>query len=133
VGGSRPDCHAGNGTGGRASEADWPFGRRIRGLPPLDRSKSQDIEFINVAQKLMMPGGWSEGPMDQSAKEAMDFALEQLHTTGKLEWIISVKQQVVSGMNYEIAFELDNKTRWNALVYRNLAGEFTLTKLSKRP
>ncbi|MFN9636540.1 MAG: cystatin domain-containing protein [Synechococcaceae cyanobacterium] len=80
-----------------------------------------------------MPGGWSEGPMDQSAKEAMDFALEQLHTTGKLEWIISVKQQVVSGMNYEIAFELDNKTRWNALVYRNLAGEFTLTKLSKRP
>jgi hypothetical protein len=42
-----------------------------------------------------------------------------------------VKKQVVKGMNYDITFELDNNTAWNAVVYRDLSGEFSITSTSK--
>lgn len=99
---------------------------------PLDREKSQDIENVVVPnKKAMISGGWSEGEVDQATEDAVAFVLSRMNTSGKLKRIIQVKRQVVKGINYDITFELDNNTVWNALVYRNLSGEFSIIKTSK--
>jgi hypothetical protein len=99
---------------------------------PLDRVKSQDIEEV-IAPKggKMIAGGWSEGEIDQTTEDAVAFVLSRMNTSGKLKRIVQVKKQVVKGMNYDITFELDNNTVWNAVVYRDLSGEFSITKTSK--
>jgi hypothetical protein len=79
----------------------------------------------------MIAGGWSEGEIDQTTEDAVTFVLSRMNTSGKLKRIVQVKKQVVKGMNYDITFELDNSTIWNALVYRNLSGEFSITQTSK--
>jgi hypothetical protein len=99
---------------------------------PLDRVKSQDIEKV-VAPKgeKMIAGGWSEGEIDQTTEDAVAFVLSRMNTSGKLKRIVQVKKQVVKGMNYDITFELDNNTVWNAVVYQNLSGEFSIINTSK--
>jgi len=78
-----------------------------------------------------MAGGWSESAVDQTTEEAVAFVLSRMNTTGKLKHIVRVKKQVVNGTNYDITFELDNNTAWNAVVYRSLSGEFSITRASK--
>jgi hypothetical protein len=99
---------------------------------PLDRVRSQDIEKVVASKgKKMIAGGWSEGEIDQTTEDAVAFVLSRMNTSGKLKRIVQVKKQVVKGMNYDITFELDNNTVWNAVVYRDLSGEFSITKTSK--
>lgn len=99
---------------------------------PLDRDKSQDIEYIAIPNaKQAMAGGWNEGEIDQTTKDAVAFVLSRMNTSAKLKRIVQVKKQVVKGMNYDITFEMDNDTVWNTLVYRDLSGDFTITKTSK--
>ncbi len=99
---------------------------------PLDRVKAQDIEEVKVPKGgEMIAGGWSEAEIDQTTKDAVAFLLSQMNTSGKLKRIVQVKKQIVKGMNYDITFELDNNTIWNAVVYRDLSGEFSITKTSK--
>jgi choloylglycine hydrolase len=99
---------------------------------PLDQVKSQDIEELIVPKGgEMMAGGWSEGEIDQTTEDAVVFVLSRMNTSGKLKRIVQVKKQIVKGMNYDITFELDNNTVWNAVVYRDLSGEFSITKTSK--
>jgi choloylglycine hydrolase len=97
---------------------------------PLDREKTQDIEYVTAPNKKMMAGGWSEGQVDKPTEEAVAFVLSRMNSSGKLKRIVQVKKQVVKGMNYDITFELDNNTVWNAVVYRDLSGEFSITKVS---
>jgi choloylglycine hydrolase len=99
---------------------------------PLDRVKSQDIEEVIVPKGGgMIAGGWSEGEIDEATEDAVAFVLSRMNTSAKLKRILQVKKQVVKGMNYDITFELDNNTVWNAVVYRDLSGEFSITKTSK--
>jgi hypothetical protein len=79
----------------------------------------------------MIAGGWSEGEIDQTTEDAVAFVLSRMNTSGKLKRIVQVKKQVVKGMNYDITFELDNNTVWNAVVYQNLSGEFSIINTSK--
>jgi choloylglycine hydrolase len=95
---------------------------------PMDRVKAQDIDIVSVPSKPMMPGGWNEGTVDQPTEEAVAFILSQMNSKAKLKRIVGVKKQVVNGMNYDITFELDNNTLWNAIVYRSLSGEFSIRK-----
>jgi hypothetical protein len=44
---------------------------------------------------------------------------------------VQVKKQVVKGMNYDIIFELDDGSVWNAVVYQDLSGEFSIIETSK--
>lgn len=97
---------------------------------PLDREKTQDIEYLTMPNKKMMAGGWSEGQIDKTTEEAVAFVLSRMNSSGKLKRIVQVKKQVVKGMNYDITFELDNNSAWNAVVYRNLSGEYSITKVS---
>lgn len=99
---------------------------------PLDRVKSQDIEKLIVPKRgEMVAGGWSEGEIDRTTEDAVAFVLSRMNTTGKLKRIVQVKKQIVKGINYDITFELDNNTVWNAVVYRDLSGEFSIAKTSK--
>ncbi|MBL7472918.1 cystatin family protein [Robertkochia sediminum] len=73
-------------------------------------------------------GGWQEAPIDPEIEEAVAFVLDEMDTPLKLVRIISAKKQVVKGMNYDLNFEMENNEVWNARVYRDLSGEFSLTK-----
>jgi hypothetical protein len=99
---------------------------------PMDRVKAQDIDIVSVPSKPMMPGGWNEGTVDQPTEEAVAFILSQMNSKAKLKRVVGVKKQVVNGMNYDITFELDNNTLWNAIVYRSLSGEFSIRKKAQK-
>ncbi|QLG88749.1 linear amide C-N hydrolase [Chitinibacter bivalviorum] len=103
---------------------------------PLDREKAQDIEYLNPSnssQNIMsLAGGWSAAEVDQLAMDAANFAVSKDSSSAKLKRIIEVKKQVVKGANYFINYELDDGSVWDAIVYRDLTGEFSLKQSAKR-
>lgn len=99
---------------------------------PMDRVKAQDIEYVSVPNTTRIAGGWNDGEIDKTTHDAVRFVVNQMNTTAKLKRIVSVKKQVVNGMNYDITFELDNNTTWNAKVYRSLSGEFSIKKTAQK-
>lgn len=95
--------------------------------------------------KTMRAGGWSDAKItDEWPRNAAEFAVkakqEEMRKTEtqktvsiKLVKIISVKQQVVAGMNYDLKLqvEMDGITKTaKAVVWRQLSGDFKLTSWS---
>ena len=79
-----------------------------------------------------LAGGWSDTEMNETIQPAFEFALNQLNINPEdISKIIAVRQQVVSGMNYNIVFELKSKQQWSVFVYKNIEGTMTLTKSKK--
>ena len=95
--------------------------------------KSPTNSSDNASKKMEnLAGGWSDTEMNETIKPAFQFALNQLNINPKdIGKINSVRQQVVSGMNYHIVFELKSKQRWSVFVYQNIQGTMTLTKSEK--
>lgn len=79
-----------------------------------------------------MPGGWSHAEVTPDVEHALDHVLKQMNTSAKLEKIITVKTQVVAGLNYSIDFQLDNGGIWNTVVFRDLSGNYSITKPATR-
>jgi len=77
-----------------------------------------------------LAGGWSETEVTPEAKKALDFVLQQMNTSAKLDKIISVKTQIVKGRNFDIDFQLDNGEVWNTIVYVDLDGSMKMTKVA---
>ncbi|WP_045464487.1 cystatin domain-containing protein [Vibrio hyugaensis] len=75
-----------------------------------------------------LAGGWSRGEVTPEAQQALDFVLGQMNTAAKLKEILSVRTQVVNGINYAIEFEMDNGEVWNTIVYRSLKGDMEMTQ-----
>lgn len=75
-----------------------------------------------------LAGGWSKGEVTPEAQQALDFVLGQMNTAAKLKEILSVRTQVVNGLNYAIEFEMDNGEVWNTIVYRSLQGDMEMTQ-----
>ncbi|EKM28470.1 2-oxoglutarate dehydrogenase [Vibrio harveyi] len=75
-----------------------------------------------------LAGGWSQGEVTPEAQQALDFVLGQMNTAAKLKEILSVRTQVVNGINYAIEFEMDNGEVWNTIVYRSLKGDMEMTQ-----
>ncbi|CAH1606336.1 2-oxoglutarate dehydrogenase [Vibrio jasicida] len=75
-----------------------------------------------------LAGGWSQGEVTPEAQQALDFVLGQMNTAAKLKEILSVRTQVVNGLNYAIEFEMDNGEAWNTIVYRSLKGDMEMTQ-----
>ena len=70
--------------------------------------------------------------MNETIQPAFEFALNQLNINLEdISKIIAVRQQVVSGMNYNIVFELKSEQQWSVFVYKNIEGTMTLTKSEK--
>ena len=76
--------------------------------------------------------GWNESEVTPEVKAALDSVLKQMNTSAKLKKILGVKTQVVAGMNYAIDFQLDNDQVWNTVVFRDLSGNYTMTKPATR-
>ncbi len=76
-------------------------------------------------------GGWSESEVTPEVEKVVDYVLQQMNTTAKLDAILLVKTQIVSGKNYDINFKLDNGEVWNTLVYADLKGNFEMNKIKK--
>ncbi|MFM9801082.1 cystatin domain-containing protein [Aeromonas dhakensis] len=76
-----------------------------------------------------MAGGWQSQPLPNAeAEAALASVLARMNTSARLERILEVRSQVVSGINYDIAFQLDNGEVWNTRVYRDLAGHYQMTR-----
>jgi hypothetical protein len=75
-----------------------------------------------------LAGGWSETEVTPELEQALDVVLKQMNTSAKLDEIVKVKTQVVAGINYDIDFKLDNGEVWNTVVYRDLKGNYKMTK-----
>ncbi|PMI45978.1 2-oxoglutarate dehydrogenase, partial [Vibrio splendidus] len=75
-----------------------------------------------------LTGGWSQSDITPQAKQALDVVLGQMNTSTKLKQILSVRTQVVAGLNYAIEFEMDNGEVWNTVVYRSLQGDIEMTQ-----
>jgi hypothetical protein len=79
-----------------------------------------------------MPGGWSHAEVTPDVEHALDYVLKQMNTSAGLEKIITVKTQVVAGLNYSIDFQLDNGEIWNVKVFRDLSGNYAMIKPATR-
>ncbi len=82
---------------------------------------------LNKKEK-QLAGGWSETEVTPEVEKALDFVLKQMNTSAKLDKIVKVKTQVVAGINYDIDFKLDNGEVWNTVVYKDLKGNYKMTK-----
>ncbi len=79
-------------------------------------------------QERNLAGGWSETEITPTVEKAVEFVLQRMNTSAKLDKILKVKMQIVKGRNYDIDFQLDNGEIWNVVVYMDLDGNFKMTK-----
>lgn len=102
----------------------------------IDPMKIKDIdidgivyngEYHNTKVK-QMTGGWKNIEINKEAKDAVNFAILESNLDSKLKKIISAKQQLVNGINYDLTFELDNGQIWNGIVYKTRDGEYSIGK-----
>ncbi|WP_373973794.1 cystatin domain-containing protein [Chitinibacter sp. SCUT-21] len=82
-----------------------------------------------------MPGSYQlQETVSPEAQQALATVLAQMNTSAKLDKIIEVRTQVVSGTNYAITFQLDNGEVWHTIVWRDLKGNYKMTQpASKTP
>jgi hypothetical protein len=80
----------------------------------------------------LMPGGWQATEITDEAKEALQSALAKIENHAQLKGIIDVRSQVVNGVNYAIEFEMDDGSIWNAVIYRSLEGDYSLSQPAKQ-
>ena len=99
---------------------------------------SQSGEVMNQSQEnpicstKNLTGGWSKSEVTPQAEQALDAVLSQMNTSAKLKQILSVRTQVVAGLNYAIEFEMDNGEVWNTIVYRSLQGDIEMVQAAQQ-
>lgn len=87
----------------------------------------------NCVVERAVPGGWQSGEVNEMVKGAVKAALQDIAGDHNVDDIISVHQQVVAGMNYDIDFRLDNGDVWNAKVFRSLDGTYNVKDVMLKP
>jgi thiamine biosynthesis lipoprotein ApbE len=92
---------------------------------------SDNMKGTTVQKNERMAGGWYEAAHEGDVQLALEFAVSEISPNSGVKEILSAKKQVVKGLNYDLTFLLDNGETWNALVYRDLDGTFSLTEKSK--
>ncbi len=92
------------------------------------KTNSNNSNANNTEQ---IAGGWIETEMYSTIQEALNLAINELQIESEISEVTSIKQQVVSGMNYEISFKLKSNETWIVVVYKNLDNELKLTKADK--
>ena len=83
-----------------------------------------------------VPGGFTPVKTgDPVVVEAADVAMVQInsiHETATLSKILSAEEQVVAGTNYDLVLRLEDRSVWDVRVFRDLAGQMKVTKISMR-
>ena len=83
-------------------------------------------ETVSEEKEVEMVGAWSEVPVENDVKEALDFVIGEIGEGSSLAEVKEAKKQVVKGFNYKFKLSLDNGQIWNVIVYRDLDGTFTV-------
>ncbi|MGO2498528.1 MAG: cystatin domain-containing protein [Vibrio litoralis] len=83
-----------------------------------------------TAQRLV--GGWQKAEITPEAKQSALLAIASMEGNHTLKEVLSVEQQVVAGMNYKVAFTVDDGTAYVAKVFRNLQGEYKMVSLQPK-
>lgn len=86
--------------------------------------------YAAPAQKPLV-GGWRAAEVTAQAEQAAEFAFKASNVSSSLDKVIAVQQQVVSGMNYKVSYQLADGSRWEAQVYRALDGHEELHALNR--
>lgn len=73
-----------------------------------------------------VPGGWRKFEVTPDVQRAMAFVLTKMDTLSSFKQILNVHAQIVSGVNYAIEFEMDDRSVWNTIVYRDLDGNYAI-------
>ena len=94
----------------------------------LEEEVTEIANEMTDKPKRGLVGGWSEAEITPIVEEAATFAVSKLEIESPLKEILSVKSQVVKGMNYEITYSLEDGTEWVSKVYRDLDGTLSLTE-----
>ncbi|OXX74446.1 cystatin domain-containing protein [Vibrio sp. V03_P4A6T147] len=103
-----------------------------KALEPTVMVTETDAVPSPICASELMPGGWQAIEITDEAKEALKSALAQMESNAQLKDIIDVRSQVVNGVNYAIEFEMDDGSIWNAIIYRSLEGDYSLTQPAKQ-
>ncbi|GLT14576.1 cystatin domain-containing protein [Vibrio algivorus] len=83
-----------------------------------------------TAQRLV--GGWQKAEITPEAKQSALLAIASMDGNHTLKEVISVEQQVVAGMNYKVAFTVDDGTAYVAKVFRSLKGEYKMVSVQPK-
>ncbi|MDG3084805.1 cystatin domain-containing protein [Vibrio hannami] len=81
-----------------------------------------------VCSNQNLAGGWAQSKLNSESKEALNFALKSVGIDPSLVKVLSVRSQVVNGMNYAIDFKDQNDEIYHAVVYRSLKGKMNLNQ-----
>ena len=85
--------------------------------------KLDDASVTFAKASTQVTGAWSETAVDDMVIAASEYAVSQMNTKAKLKKVLSARKQVVKGLNFDITYELDNGSVWQAIVYRDLQGK----------
>ncbi len=80
-----------------------------------------------------LAGGWSElRPNHPELAEVAKFVVPRLgRRNARLQRIEGGERQVVAGINYRIALQLADGSRWRAQVWKMLDGTYRVTRVSQ--
>lgn len=79
-----------------------------------------------------LAGGWAATTITPEIRAAASFAVPHLpRRHARLKRIDAARQQVVAGMNYEIALTLTDRTRWRVRVWSKLDRTLELTSATR--
>ncbi len=96
-------------------------------------NQSEDSADSETIARNGLAGGWVEADvLSNELREAVEVAYKSLSTLVEIKQITSAKQQVVKGMNYDVTFELVGGEKWNAIVYRDLSGTYSVSRKPER-
>lgn len=80
-----------------------------------------------------LAGGWHEAAITPEAEQAALLAIASMEGSQSLQEVTSVEQQVVAGMNYKVAFTINDGTAYVTKVFRSLQGQYELISLQPKP
>ncbi len=83
-----------------------------------------------TAQRLV--GGWQKAEITPEAKQSALLAIASMEGNHTLKEVLSVEQQVVAGMNYKVAFTIEDGTSYVAKVFRSLKGEYKMISIQPK-
>ncbi len=75
-----------------------------------------------------LAGGWSTMALTPELQETLLGVISQLDPTGTVAGILSVRSQVVAGMNYLVDYQLESGETRSVGLFQDLSGNFNLTE-----
>ena len=83
-------------------------------------------EGVSVFKRPNLVGGWSSTPINDEIKQVAQFVVSTMDHASSLNKVVSAREQVVKGMNFDLILELMDNSQWQVKVYRDLKGKLSI-------